>query len=159
MPPKVVDPPALLGQRPLGPRTICLHPGHRRDRRPTTSAWAWWRAAELLDWDLGFAVLQGANASPYDAAGGFAACTPACGCATSRPGVAARCGAGGRPRPPRCYLGLASHPQHDLARRQMRPSGGQLTFDLVGGAEAGSASSESTRSAVWPRRSAALRPW
>src|SRR5690606_33926409 len=43
------------------------------------------------------------------------------------------------------YPGLASHPQHDLARRQMRLSGGQLTFDLVGGAEAGERFVESTR--------------
>ena len=31
------------------------------------------------------------------------------------------------------YPGLASHPQHDLARRQMRAFGGMLSFELKGG--------------------------
>ena len=32
---------------------------------------------------------------------------------------------------------LTSHPQHELARRQLRLSGGLITFDLAGGLEAG----------------------
>ncbi|HEU5057014.1 MAG TPA: aminotransferase class I/II-fold pyridoxal phosphate-dependent enzyme [Kofleriaceae bacterium] len=32
------------------------------------------------------------------------------------------------------YPGLASHPQHQLARRQMRSFGGMLSFELAGGA-------------------------
>jgi methionine-gamma-lyase len=40
---------------------------------------------------------------------------------------------------------LASHPQHDLAQRQMRLSGGLLTFDLAGGLDAGRRFVESTR--------------
>jgi cystathionine beta-lyase/cystathionine gamma-synthase len=35
------------------------------------------------------------------------------------------------------YPGLPSHPQHDLAKRQMTTFGGMLTFDLAGGLEAG----------------------
>ncbi|MBV6418318.1 MAG: L-methionine gamma-lyase [Steroidobacteraceae bacterium] len=35
------------------------------------------------------------------------------------------------------YPGLASHPQHELARRQMREFGTIVSFDLRGGAEAG----------------------
>jgi cystathionine beta-lyase/cystathionine gamma-synthase len=35
------------------------------------------------------------------------------------------------------YPGLQSHPQHDLARRQMSDFGGVLSFDLAGGVEAG----------------------
>ncbi len=35
------------------------------------------------------------------------------------------------------YPGLTSHPQHDLACRQMSGFGGLLTFDLAGGYEAG----------------------
>ncbi len=35
------------------------------------------------------------------------------------------------------YPGLPSHPQHDLARRQMRGFGGMVCFDLRGGVEAG----------------------
>jgi cystathionine gamma-synthase len=34
------------------------------------------------------------------------------------------------------YPGLESHPQHDLARRQMRGYGGMLSFSLLGGYEA-----------------------
>src|SRR5690606_31464492 len=41
------------------------------------------------------------------------------------------------------YPGLPSHPQHDLARRQMEVMGGLLTFDLVGGLAAGQAFVES----------------
>lgn len=36
-----------------------------------------------------------------------------------------------------CYPGLASHPQYQLALRQLRYHGGLVTFDLVGGLEAG----------------------
>ncbi|MEZ5945380.1 MAG: methionine gamma-lyase [Hyphomonas sp.] len=35
------------------------------------------------------------------------------------------------------YPGLASHPQHDLARRQMDGFGGMIAFELKGGYEAG----------------------
>jgi methionine-gamma-lyase len=35
------------------------------------------------------------------------------------------------------YLGLASHPQHELARRQMRGFGTMISFELRGGIEAG----------------------
>jgi len=35
------------------------------------------------------------------------------------------------------YPGLASHPQHELARRQMSGFGGMVCFDLAGGVEAG----------------------
>jgi methionine-gamma-lyase len=35
------------------------------------------------------------------------------------------------------YNGLPSHPDHDLARRQMRLFGGMLSFELKGGLEAG----------------------
>lgn len=35
------------------------------------------------------------------------------------------------------YPGLPSHPQHELAKRQMVFGGGMLTFELVGGLEAG----------------------
>ncbi len=35
------------------------------------------------------------------------------------------------------YPGLPSHPQHDIARRQMKGYGGMLSFELKGGVEAG----------------------
>jgi methionine-gamma-lyase len=37
------------------------------------------------------------------------------------------------------YLGLPSHPQHELARRQMSGSGSMISFELKGGLEAGRA--------------------
>ncbi len=43
----------------------------------------------------------------------------------------------GHPRVERVYYpGLASHPQHELARRQMRGFGGMVVFELAGGFEA-----------------------
>jgi methionine-gamma-lyase len=35
------------------------------------------------------------------------------------------------------YIGLPSHPQHELVRRQMRGSGSMISFELKGGLEAG----------------------
>jgi methionine-gamma-lyase len=35
------------------------------------------------------------------------------------------------------YIGLPSHPQHELARRQMRGFGSMISFELTGGLEAG----------------------
>ncbi len=46
------------------------------------------------------------------------------------------------------YPGLASHPQHALARRQMHGFGGMLSFEVRGGREAGARLVESTRLAV-----------
>jgi methionine-gamma-lyase len=46
------------------------------------------------------------------------------------------------------YPGLDSHPQHELARRQMRGYGGMLSFEVSGGRAAGTRLVESTRLAV-----------
>ena len=43
------------------------------------------------------------------------------------------------------YPGLASHPQYDLAKRQMELSGGLVTFDVRGGLEEGVRFVESLR--------------
>ncbi|MFQ5505909.1 MAG: trans-sulfuration enzyme family protein, partial [Planctomycetota bacterium] len=43
------------------------------------------------------------------------------------------------------YPGLASHPQYDLARKQMRRSGGMLSLELEGGIEAGKGFASATR--------------
>ena len=43
------------------------------------------------------------------------------------------------------YPGLESHPQHDLACRQMELAGGLVTFDLRGGVRAGHAFLEGLR--------------
>jgi cystathionine beta-lyase/cystathionine gamma-synthase len=95
---------------------------------------------DLIDALWGFAVLHGANASPHDALNGLrglrtlgprlrqqSATAVAVGEALERhPAVASV-----------RHPGLASHPQHALAERQMRLPGGLLSFDLVGGLAAG----------------------
>jgi methionine-gamma-lyase len=35
------------------------------------------------------------------------------------------------------YPGLASHPQHELAKRQMKGFGGMISFEVKGGIQAG----------------------
>jgi methionine-gamma-lyase len=103
---------------------------------------------ELLDWIWGFAVLQGANASPFDAAAGLRGIRTLGVRLDRQCATAARLAelleADARVSDVR-YPGLASHPQHELAVRQMRRFGGLLTFDLVGGLDAGARFVESTR--------------
>jgi cystathionine beta-lyase/cystathionine gamma-synthase len=103
---------------------------------------------ELLDWIWGFAVLQGANAGPHDAAGGIRGLRTLGVRLRQQTATAQRLAevleGDARVTDVR-YPGLASHPQHDLAVRQMRLAGGLLTFDLAGGLEAGSRFVESTR--------------
>ena len=55
------------------------------------------------------------------------------------------------------YPGLESHPQHDLAIRQMRGGGGIVTFFIDGGLEAARAMLERCRVSRWPRALAASR--
>jgi len=102
---------------------------------------------ELLDWIWGFAVLQGANASPHDAAAGLRGVRTLGVRLERQTSTAARLAdvlaADDRVADVR-YPGLTSHPQHELARRQMRLSGGLLTFD-VPSAEAGARFVEATR--------------
>jgi cystathionine beta-lyase/cystathionine gamma-synthase len=102
---------------------------------------------ELLDWIWGFAVLQGANASPHDAAAGLRGVRTLGVRLERQSSTASRLAevlaADGRVADVR-YPGLRSHPQHDLAGRQMRLPGGLLTFD-VGSVEAGARFVESTR--------------
>lgn len=103
---------------------------------------------ELIDWLWGFAVLQGASASPFDALNATRGirtlpirvarqCETALALATAleaTPGVVdVR------------YPGLASHPQHELAARQMSAGGTLVTFDVAGGLEAGKRFVESVR--------------
>ena len=96
-------------------------------------------SGDLIDWLWSFAVLQGANASPADALNGLrglrtlgvrlrqqaATALAVARAVEGHPAVA-------------CvrHLGLDSHPQAELARRQLRSTGGLLTFDLRGGFEA-----------------------
>ncbi len=105
-------------------------------------------SAELLTWLWGFAVLQGANAAPFDAMNGLrglrtlsvrlerqsASATRLAAFLEAHPGVSEV-----------RFPGLASHPQHDLAARQMAMPGGLITFDIAGGVEEGRRFVEATR--------------
>jgi cystathionine beta-lyase/cystathionine gamma-synthase len=94
---------------------------------------------DLIDWLWSFAVLQGANASPFDALNGLR------GLRTlgvrlrqqSATSLAVAKALEGHPAVT-CvrHPGLASHPQAELARRQLRSMGGLVTFDLEGGHDA-----------------------
>ena len=97
-------------------------------------------AAELVDWLYSFAVLQGANASPFDAMNGLRGLRTL-GVRLERQSANASVLAhfleahAGTVEVR--WPGLESHPQFELAQRQMRLPGGLLTFDLVGGLDAG----------------------
>jgi cystathionine beta-lyase/cystathionine gamma-synthase len=95
---------------------------------------------ELIDWLWGFAVLQGACASPYDALNATR------GIRTLPVRVARQCQSAfalaealeaHEMATDVRYPGLASHPQHEVARRQMSAGGTLVAFDVVGGLEAG----------------------
>lgn len=103
---------------------------------------------ELLDWIWGFAVLQGANASPSDALGGLRGLRTLGVRLRHQTATAewlARVLEGDDRVTEVRHPSLESHPQHALATRQMDLSGGLLTFDLAGGFEAGTRFVESTR--------------
>ena len=103
---------------------------------------------ELLDWIWGFAVLQGANAAPYDAAGGIRGLRTL-GVRLRQQGATAAALADVLEADDRVvevrYPFSPSHPQYELAKRQMRLGGGLLTFELAGGLQEGSRFVESTR--------------
>jgi cystathionine beta-lyase/cystathionine gamma-synthase len=95
---------------------------------------------DLMAWLWGFAVLHGANASPYDAYNAHRG-VRTLGIRLRQQTESARLLADFLEAHEAVsdvrYPGLASHPQHELAVRQMRSMGGLLTFDLAGGLEAG----------------------
>lgn len=103
---------------------------------------------ELLDWLYGFAVLQGANASPGDALNALRGARTLAVRLERQTATAQRL-AGFLEADPRIegvwYPGLDSFPQRELARRQLHSNGGLLTFDLAGGVDAGRAFVEATR--------------
>lgn len=103
---------------------------------------------ELLQWVWSFAVLQGANASPFDAMNGLRGIRTLAARLRQQTESAGRLAAllEGHPAVAEVrYPGLASHPQYELAQRQLEGPGGLLTFDLAGGVEAGTAFVEGTR--------------
>lgn len=95
---------------------------------------------ELLAWLWGFAVLQGANASPFDAMNGLRGLRTLGVRLRQQSETAQRLAEMLEDHPAVesvSYPGLPSHPQHDLAKRQMATMGGLIAFDLAGGLEAG----------------------
>lgn len=99
-------------------------------------------SAELVDWLWSFAVLQGANPSPFDAMNGLR------GLRTLAVRLRQQCESAqqlaetleGHPKVSDVrYPGLASHPQRELVERQMSLPGGLLAFDVEGGVEGGRA--------------------
>jgi cystathionine beta-lyase/cystathionine gamma-synthase len=97
-------------------------------------------SAELVNWLYSFAVLQGANASPFDAMNGTRGLRTL-GVRLERQsanaGELANFLEGHALVDEVRWPGLESHPQFALAQRQMALPGGSLTFDLAGGLEAG----------------------
>jgi cystathionine beta-lyase/cystathionine gamma-synthase len=103
---------------------------------------------ELIDWLWSFAVLQGANASPFDAMNGLRGLRTLAVRLRQQSETAQRLSEvlEGHPRVGRVmYPGLDSHPQRELAKRQLRCSGGLLTFEIDGGLQAGATFVESLR--------------
>lgn len=103
---------------------------------------------ELIQWIWSFAVLQGACASPHDAAAGLRGLrtlSVRLERQTANATALAEHLEGHVGVEEVRYPGLASHPQHELAERQLSGPGGLLTFDVVGGLESGSAFVESVR--------------
>ncbi|MBI2710598.1 MAG: aminotransferase class I/II-fold pyridoxal phosphate-dependent enzyme [Actinobacteria bacterium] len=97
-------------------------------------------SAELIGWLWGFAVLHGASASPFDAMNGLRGLRTL-GVRLRQQCETAQLLAEALEAHPAVedvrYPGLASHPQHDLAKRQMSGFGSMLAFDVTGGLEAG----------------------
>jgi cystathionine beta-lyase/cystathionine gamma-synthase len=97
-------------------------------------------SAELVNWLYSFAVLQGANASPFDAMNGTRGLRTL-GVRLERQsanaGELAHFLEGHALVDEVRWPGLESHPQFALAQRQMALPGGLLTFDLDGGLESG----------------------
>lgn len=103
---------------------------------------------ELLDWIWGYAVLQGANASPYDATNGLRGIRTLGPRLRQQSDSALRLAEALAEHPAieeMCYPGLPSHRGFELAKRQMDLPGGLLTFDVAGGLEGGCRFVESVR--------------
>ena len=105
-------------------------------------------SADLIASLWGFAILQGANAAPFDAMNGLRGLRTL-GVRLERQSATAQRLAEALSDHSGVevvrYPGLASHPQHELAKRQMRMFGGLLAFDLAGGHEAGERFVEAVR--------------
>lgn len=97
-------------------------------------------STELVSWLWNFAVLQGANASPFDAMNGLRGLRTLAVRLRQQSETALELAAVLEAHPAVRevrYPGLASHPQHELAQRQMKLTGGLLTFEVASGLEGG----------------------
>lgn len=95
---------------------------------------------ELIDWLWGFAVLHGAPASPSDALNATRGIRTLPVRVERQSATALALAEALEAHPGATevrYPGLPSHPQHELAMRQMSGGGTLLTFDVVGGLDAG----------------------
>ncbi len=104
--------------------------------------------SELVDWIYSFAVLQGANASPFDALNalrGLRTLPIRLERQTESAGAIAGFLEAHDAVSEVRWLGLDSHPQRELVARQMTSYTGLLTFDLAGGLDAGRRFVESVR--------------
>ncbi|MFA5566814.1 MAG: aminotransferase class I/II-fold pyridoxal phosphate-dependent enzyme [Acidimicrobiia bacterium] len=97
-------------------------------------------SAELIAWLWGYAVLQGANASPTEAMNGLRGLRTL-GVRLERQSATALALATALEGHPGVtdvrYPGLPSHPQHKLACEQLDYFGGLVAFELAGGYDAG----------------------
>ncbi|MEI7886903.1 MAG: aminotransferase class I/II-fold pyridoxal phosphate-dependent enzyme [Actinomycetes bacterium] len=103
---------------------------------------------ELMDWIWGFAVLQGANAAPFDALGGLRGLRTLDVRLRQQTATAERLAAvleaDDRVSEVR-HPSLVSHPQYALGQKQLKYTGGLLTVELAGGYAAGKGFVESTQ--------------
>lgn len=94
---------------------------------------------ELIDALWGYGVLHGAVASPFDALNGVRGIRTLAVRTTQQSATAQHLAEWLDQHPGVSvvhYPGLATHPQHDLAKRQMRQFGTVLAFELAGGRDA-----------------------
>lgn len=103
---------------------------------------------DLIDWLAGFGNLHGAAASPAEAANGLRGLRTLGVRLRQQQETALALAAALQ----RCeqvtevrYPGLPSHPQHGLAKAQLRQFGGLISIELAGGYQAGTAMIESLR--------------
>jgi len=105
-------------------------------------------STELLQWLWSFAVLQGATPSPFDALHGLRGLRTLPVRLRQQTETAGRLAEVLQAHPKVSdvrYPGLASHPQHALAQRQMSMPGGMLAFDVAGGIDGGQTFVESVQ--------------
>ena len=93
---------------------------------------------DLVDAIWGYGVLHGAMASPFDALNALRGLRSMAVRTAHQAAAAQRLAEWLQQHPAVArvhYPGLTSHPQHDLAKRQMRQFGTVLAFELTGGRE------------------------